>query len=284
VLWNFRTHAAARCVSGKVSSKMSDKFQAFLDECQYTRDGIKRYEWIFGETFLSSGGLDTTQEIVATLGIKAGDRILDIGCGIGGHDFYMAEHYDVEVHAVDLSTNMMAIALEHFHNRPHLKNKIRFEICDITGADFEENSFEIVYSRDTLLHIADKEQLFKKIFKWLSPGGKVVFTDYGQSNQTHGQEFLSYVAQRKYHLFTIEDYQNLLKSCGFTAVKAENTTDKWKTVLLNELNRLKTQREDFLKRFSEEDFGYLKKGWEAKLSRVDEGDQIWIYGYAQKPN
>ena len=37
-----------------------------------------------------------------------------------------------------------------------------FEICDATLADFEEESFDVVYSRDTLLHIKDKLVLFKR--------------------------------------------------------------------------------------------------------------------------
>ncbi|GCB86590.1 hypothetical protein scyTo_0027283, partial [Scyliorhinus torazame] len=27
---------------------------------------------------------------------------------------------------------------------------------------FEENSFDVIYTRDTILHIADKEELFRK--------------------------------------------------------------------------------------------------------------------------
>lgn len=32
-----------------------DSFQAFLDGQQYTKDGIRRYEYIFGETYVSTG-------------------------------------------------------------------------------------------------------------------------------------------------------------------------------------------------------------------------------------
>ncbi|KFM80231.1 hypothetical protein X975_01113, partial [Stegodyphus mimosarum] len=32
-----------------------DNFQQFLDKKQYSRNGVRRYEWIFGKTFLSTG-------------------------------------------------------------------------------------------------------------------------------------------------------------------------------------------------------------------------------------
>lgn len=40
-----------------------DSFQAFLDKKQYSLSGVRRYEWIFGKTFLSTGGLTTTKVI-----------------------------------------------------------------------------------------------------------------------------------------------------------------------------------------------------------------------------
>ena len=33
----------------------------FLDDGQYSRNGILRYERIFGDTFVSTGGVETTK-------------------------------------------------------------------------------------------------------------------------------------------------------------------------------------------------------------------------------
>lgn len=57
--------------------------KAFLDEQQYTLEGIRRYEFIFGRTYVSTGGQHTTEEFVDQLDLKEGDRVLDVGCGIG---------------------------------------------------------------------------------------------------------------------------------------------------------------------------------------------------------
>lgn len=46
------------------------------------------------------------------LKLKPEERVLDVGCGIGGGDFLMAEKYGVYVHGIDLSVNMVLIALE----------------------------------------------------------------------------------------------------------------------------------------------------------------------------
>lgn len=93
---------------------------------------------------------DTTQEFVKMLDLQPGQRVLDVGCGIGGGDFYMAENFDVSVVAIDLSVNMISLALERAIGR-HCA--VQFEIADCTKKEFPVNTFDVIYSRDTLLHI-----------------------------------------------------------------------------------------------------------------------------------
>uniref|UniRef100_A0A452ZRF5 phosphoethanolamine N-methyltransferase n=1 Tax=Aegilops tauschii subsp. strangulata TaxID=200361 RepID=A0A452ZRF5_AEGTS len=70
---------------------------------QYKSTGILRYERVFGEGYVSTGGFETAKEFVDKLDLKAGQKVLDVGCGIEGGDFYMAETYDVHVLVIDLS-------------------------------------------------------------------------------------------------------------------------------------------------------------------------------------
>lgn len=52
------------------------------------------------------------QQFLDMLKLKESERVLDVGCGIGGGDFLMAEKYGVYVHGIDLSVNMILIAME----------------------------------------------------------------------------------------------------------------------------------------------------------------------------
>jgi phosphoethanolamine N-methyltransferase len=53
------------------SAQEYESFQAFLDENQYSRKSILRYERIFGPTYISTGGEETTvvshQRAITTL-------------------------------------------------------------------------------------------------------------------------------------------------------------------------------------------------------------------------
>jgi phosphoethanolamine N-methyltransferase len=50
------------------------------------------------------------------LELSEGQKVLDVGCGIGGGDFYMASNYGVAVHGIDLSVNMVLTGLERAAN------------------------------------------------------------------------------------------------------------------------------------------------------------------------
>jgi phosphoethanolamine N-methyltransferase len=266
------------------SSNYYENFQDFLDDVQYSKQGVKKYEWIFGEGYLSTGGLETTREIMPLLGLKKGQRVLDVGCGLGGHDFFMAQNYGVYIDAIDLSKNMMSVALQHFSKKPEIADNIKFRICDVTTTPFPDNYYDVIYSRDALLHIKEKPQLFQKFFRWLKPGGRVVFTDYcrGEMN-SFSDEFEKYVKQRDYTLYKVSEYQTLIKNTGFVDIKAEDINDKFVDSLHRELKKLYSGRKEFMEAFNQEDYNDLEQGWLAKVKRAKDGYQTWGLFRAYKP-
>ncbi|GAB4845305.1 hypothetical protein Ancab_038714 [Ancistrocladus abbreviatus] len=263
----------------KVDSKDDKGFQQFLDTVQYNSSGILRYERVFGSGFVSTGGIETTKEFVSKLDLKPGQKVLDVGCGIGGGDFYMAENFDVEVVGIDLSINMISLALERAIG---LKCAVEFGVADCTKKTYPDNSFDVIYSRDTILHIQDKPALFRSFYKWLKPGGKVLISDYCKSASPPSPEFAGYIKQRGYDLHDVQSYGQLLKEAGFNEVVAEDRTDQFIQVLQRELNEVEKNKEEFISDFSEEDYNDIVGGWKAKLVRSSSGEQCWGLFIAKK--
>lgn len=256
-------------------------FQQFLDNQQYSRKGILRYEKIFGDGFVSTGGLETTKEFISMLNLVPGQQVIDVGCGIGGGDFYMAKTYGVEVLGMDLSSNMVEIAMEKAINEK--TPLVQFEIGDATRRIFPDAAFDVVYSRDTILHINDKKALFKRFYSWLKPGGKLLITDYCCGEQPWSPVFQEYVKQRGYVLYTPEEYGQFLEKVGFVKVQAQDRTEQFVQVLNKELARTQEIKQEFIESFSEEDYNYIIDGWKEKLNRCSLGDQRWGLFYAEKP-
>lgn len=263
------------------ASEQVDTFQNFLDNQQYSTASITRYEKIFGRGYVSTGGQATTVEFVAKLGLQRGQRVLDVGCGIGGGDFYMASAFGVSVLGIDLSTNMVFRAMERWQlNQEHgatLSSDVAFEICDATSKNFADGSFDVVYSRDALLHIEGKTELFAQFLRWLKPGGKLLISDYCRRDdgKPESARFAAYVRQRGYSLLSTSEYQRVLEATGFANVVAEDRTTQFVDILNEELMRARANRAEFERETSEADYNAIVLGWEAKLARCAEGDQRW---------
>ncbi|CAL8468305.1 g7845 [Coccomyxa elongata] len=257
-------------------------FRAFLDTKQYKLNGILRYERIFGPGFVSTGGLDTTKEFVDMLALKPDERVLDVGCGIGGGDFYMAAKFGAFVHGVDLSVNMVTTALERTVASVN-GQKVSFEIADITTCEMAKESYDVVYSRDTILHIHDKPALFQRFMDVLKPGGRLLISDYCRAPGTPSDAFAEYIAQRGYDLHSVDGYRRMLADAGFVNVKAEDRTWQFEACLRKELETAKAGRDDFVRDFSAEDNDAIVSGWQDKLVRVGQGEQRWGLFLATKP-
>ena len=75
----------------------------------------------------------------------------------------MANTFDVEVVGIDLSVNMISFALEQSIG---LQCNVEFEVADCTTKTYPDNSFDVIYSRDTILHIQVRPHPFLRPLQW----------------------------------------------------------------------------------------------------------------------
>jgi len=272
-----------RMVERKVEDgrKEFTTFQQYLDQSRYSHNHILRYERIFGLDFVSTGGINTTEEVCKMVQVKPNERILDVGCGIGGSAFHFVQKYKGKVVGFDLSENMIEIARNK--NKDYKIPDIEFMVADALKVDFEANQFDVVYSRDTILHIPPKNFLFSQFYKWLKPGGRLLITDYccGPYEQ-RSEDFQSYVSERGYTLLTVDDYAKVLKDVGFKDVQGIDKTEHFLKILKSEVEKFEGEKDDFVQKFSQKDFDDISGGWREKLERSKYGDQRWGLFIARK--
>ena len=234
-----------------------------------------RYEKIFGDGYVSTGGPETTEYLCAKLGgaLRPGVRVLDVGSGIGGAAFHLARNYGAAVTGIDLSPEMVDIALER-SRRSDAPQAVTFLLGDVLSMTLP-GKFDVVWSRDALMHIPDKPRLFSRLHDLLGPGGRLVVTDYARGTTADSPEFRAYVAQTGYHLTDPASYGRLLEGAGFVDVVVEDATGKFIDILEREPRRLAANRGDFLASFREEDLNYLVERWAMKVRFCQAGEMKW---------
>ncbi len=135
--------------------------------------------------------------------------------------------------------------------------------------------FDIVWSRDALMHVPDKPRLFARLYSLLADGGRVVITDYARGKTPASAEFEDYIQKTGYHVVEPEQYGELLRGAGFQDVEVADVTDVFVDILRRESRRLVEHRAEFLAAFSEEDLNYLVERWAMKERFCAAGDMKW---------
>jgi len=255
-----------------------DEGKAWDNNGQYTDNGITRYERMFGAGFISTGGIDTTREICQHLPLKD-SKVLDVGSGLGGSAFLMTDEFNATVVGVDLLPEVVRISRERIGGR---KN-VSFLIGDAAVLDVGKD-YDIVYTRDTLLHVEDKLTMLKKFREVLKDGGMVFISDYTHAPNFDSldTEFKEYVKKAGYHMVDIQAYGKLLSDAGFRDVKVDDQTQHFLQLLHVEMDRLKQNKEKFVRELSQTDYDYLIERWEKKVRMVNAGSFKWGHLTARK--
>ncbi len=247
----------------------------FDNKGQYSRTSILRYEKIFGDHYISTGGAETTDNLCRRLGgsLRSGARVLDVGSGIGGAAFHLATAFGAQVTGIDLAEEMVAIALDRA-GELGLGSRVTFILGDVLETEFPDR-FDIVWSRDALMHIPDKPRLFSRLYALLADGGRIVITDYARGKTPASPAFEDYIEKTGYHVVEPEQYGRLLREAGFVDVIVDDATETFVDILRRESKRLVDHRADFLTSFSEADLGYLVDRWAMKERFCQAGDMKW---------
>jgi ubiquinone/menaquinone biosynthesis C-methylase UbiE len=147
------------------------------------------------------------EHLVQRFLMKKNDRMLDVGCGRGEMSRSFQE-LGLSVSAVDISD----MALDYAPT-------VDFRVADIDGRlPFENDSFDIVFSKSVVEHVDRPENLMAEIYRILKPGGRVITMCPSWIHQY--REFYSDYTHRR--PFTKESLSMVQSISGFCGVRTEH--------------------------------------------------------------
>lgn len=106
---------------------------------------------------------------------RAGESVLDLGCGAGLDALLAARAVGATGRAVgvDLAPEMLAVARRGGGAAP----RAAFVVADVEALPFPDASFDLATSNGALNLVPDKDAAFREVFRVLRPGGAFVFAD-----------------------------------------------------------------------------------------------------------
>lgn len=144
-----------------------------------------------GFKYLNHNQILFEQSVGETLGVKPGQKVLDIGCGSGYIATTIQEATGAHVHGINVSPEQIATARANAERSGKLGKELDFQVASMNDPlPFEDNSFDGVYVMQAICYVHDPKALMKEVRRVLKPGG--VFSDlsivtldkYDPKNQT----------------------------------------------------------------------------------------------------
>lgn len=256
-----------------------------MSEEHYPQQLITMLEAIWGEGFLSPGGREEVARVIGDHSI-AGLSVLDIGCGAGGADIALVDTLGAGfVTGIDVEYPVLkhAHALVAKHGLSH-----RIGLAKVAPGPlpFPPGTFDVVFSKDSIVHIPDKHVLMRDIFRVLKPGGWFLASDWLIGTETISPRMADYIASEglDFGMATPSRYRDAMEAAGFQNCETVSRNGWYREQARTELARLRSDVGREAAIIVGEAFVAKNVGiWERMIPVLDSGEHCPTHLRAQKP-
>jgi sarcosine/dimethylglycine N-methyltransferase len=123
-----------------------------------------------------AGGKAGTERLARLAELQSGTRVLDVGGGLGGPARTLAAQFGCRVTVVDLTESYVRAA-EQLTARLGLADRVSHQVGNALELPFEDGSFDLVWTQNSGMNIAAKEQLYAGFRRVLREGGRLAFQE-----------------------------------------------------------------------------------------------------------
>lgn len=120
-------------------------------------------------------GFPATVELADRLPIEAGQRILDIGCGLGGPARYIAKRFQCNVSGLDI-TQPFVEAANKLTALVRMQSTVQIELGDGQHLPYPDSAFDGAYTQHVTMNVTDRPRFFAEAYRVLKPGAFFALT------------------------------------------------------------------------------------------------------------
>jgi sarcosine/dimethylglycine N-methyltransferase len=173
-----------------------------------------------------TGGFRASLDLLELSGIRAGDRVLDIGAGLAGAARMLAYSPGCRVDCVELSPDYCAGA-KLLNRLTGLDNRIDVHKASALDLPFPDDTFDAVWMQNVGMNIDDKRRLYVEMYRVLKPGGRFAFQEMAAGKEATSYFPLPWATDAADNfLVSGDEMRSVLGECGFVAEVFEDTSDE----------------------------------------------------------
>jgi hypothetical protein len=137
--------------------------------------GVDAVTLLLGESY-HPGGATLTRRLADRLGLRTGERVLDVAAGIGTSAMLLATEHDVDVLGIDLGSTQVARAAARAEHAG-LTSRVRFQIGDAERLPVDDASVDAAICECSFCTFPDKTVAATEFARVLRPDGRLGITD-----------------------------------------------------------------------------------------------------------
>ncbi len=237
-----------------------------------------------GRESIFEASRSTVQRIASLLdGIDESMTVLDIGSGYGGAARFLASTYGCRVVALNLSEVENARARQ-LNRAEGLDDRIEVIDGSFEKIPCEDDSFDLIWSQDAILHSGDRHRVLAEVNRVLAPNGHFVFTDPMQADDCP-REVLQPILDR-IHLQTLGSpafYRQAAASVGLVEQTFLPLTPHLVTHYSRVLEETENRQQELTERISAGYLERMKKGLRHWITGGQNGHLAWGIFHFRKP-
>ncbi|MEZ5777006.1 MAG: methyltransferase domain-containing protein [Paracoccaceae bacterium] len=243
-------------------------------------------ESIWGEGYLSPGGPEEVARVIDGLDLR-GKHALDIGCGSGAITLSLAlDHGASHVSGIDVEEQVCAAAIRRIETAG-ASDRVTIRQVDPGPLDFADGSFDLVFSKDSIIHIPDKDFLAREVFRVLRPGGWFAASDWLISHdEPPSEEMQAYIALEDldFAMASPRRYRAALEAAGFVDIDLRNRNPWYSEVARGELALLTgPERAELSRRHGKALIDHNVETWTAMIGVLESGEHCPHHIRGRKP-
>ncbi|HCV62887.1 MAG TPA: SAM-dependent methyltransferase [Alphaproteobacteria bacterium] len=248
---------------------------SITDDGQYGDKQIRFLEAIWGEGFLSPGGVTEIDLVLEGIDCT-GLRILDIGCGCGGAVFRLIRHHNAgECTGIDIEPLVIERA-DQLAEQYGIADQCNFLTVSPGPLPFDDGSFDMIFSKDAFLHIPDKEALMRDCARVLKPGGIIAASDWMRMDDNPpSPQMVDYIKSEglDMHMCSLKRYRDALADAGFSDINLRDRNEWYRQKARDEIRQLTGPlRQKVVDLIGEEDADITVEIWEKMVAMLDLGE------------
>jgi tocopherol O-methyltransferase len=126
--------------------------------------------------------LDNMNRVMADIArVSPGDRVLDAGCGVGDAAFWLGRQRGAWVQGITIVPSQ-ALRAKRIAASRGLGDRASFSCQDFCRTAFADQTFDVVWARESVCHADDKGAFLAEASRVLRPGGRLVVADFARTS------------------------------------------------------------------------------------------------------